>query len=470
MRALPLAAILGALGGCNAILGIEEPVEILCDDGSQCPSGFCGEDLACDDSQWALRFGGPGDDVALDVAHFDPDREGSEPGVTIVVGSFEDALSFGEGLEYESEDARDAFVLALDSRGQPLWARQFGGPGEQVATAVDIGPDGEVYVVGAFDGPTDFGIVETEATPGIVEGFLVRLDEDGEPEWINEFGGSTSIVVNDVAFVDVGVTVVGSYTGSFQNVGGVPVAPRETAFSVSYTLAGDATVGGTLPTTETSTGCCITLSESLALPVFAGGFRGDETSFGLMSDGGEDGWFSYPQNGEYTLGRALAPISAIAMVGTRFLLATNITDDVVTPEIAISRVEYIDLNDTKIVRAEDPAQRAYVDSLLTNDKDETYAFGQFEGDLRFVDGPAFDVDHTSLFVAVLDTGFFLPMDRTRSFEGTGDASAGGMAIDGDGKIIIAGGFKDTLSLGNDFGAPELHAEEDADIYIAQLAL
>ncbi len=475
---LPWVALALALG-CNAILGIEDRVAILCEEGSQCPSGFCTAEFSCDDTQWVLRFGGEGDDVALDVLHVDEDREGPDPGMTVVVGSFEDDISFGEDVRFESEGGRDAFVLALDPMGGVLWARQFSGPGDQVATAVDVGANGDLYVAGTFDRDTDFAGIDIEATDDVFAGYAVKLDRDGDMEWVAPFGATDGVQVSDVAFVETGVAVVGSYVGTALNTAALPVAERQTFAWISVTDDGELAAASGLSTTETSHTCCVEMSDAFGVPVLAGDFSGTiiNSDPPKIATGVADGWITEPSysDGDF-IGLELiqtgSPITAMALKGTRIVTGHRLEEAgvVTTPQLAVVRGEYPDWDDSQIIRADDPTEAGRVVTVLTTDADETYAFGQFDGELRFLDGPGFDVSHQSVFVAVMDPEFLLPTGRTRAFSGEGDVSAGGMSIEPGGNVILAGGFEKVFALENDFGAPTLESAGGADIYVASLEL
>lgn len=465
--------------GCNAILGIEDDVAILCEDGSQCPSGFCSAEFSCDDTQWVLRFGGEGDDVAHDVLHIDEDREGPESGMTVVVGSFEEEISFGEDITLRSDGGKDGFVLALDPAGAVLWARQFAGAGSQVVTAIDVGDGGDIYVAGTFDGNTRFDEIDVEASPDVFAGFAAKLDRDGEIQWVAPFGATDALTVADVAYVETGVAVVGSYTGTALNTEVLPFAERESFAWVSVTDDGELAAAAGLPTTVTSLSCCVVMSDAFSVPVLAGDFSGTiiDSDPPRVASGMADGWITEPAYADggvvgLELIQANSPVTAMTLKGTRIITGHRVEAEgtVTTPQLAVVRGEYPDWDDGQIVRADNPNENGSIVDVFTTDDDQTFAFGQFSDELRFLDGPSFDVRHQSVFVAVMDPEFLLPTGRTRAFSGEGDVSAGGMSIEPSGNVILAGGFEEQLALENDFGAPTLESAGGSDIYVANLRL
>jgi hypothetical protein len=69
----------------------------------------------------------------------------------------------------------DAFVRRYDLRGNKLWTRQFGGPGDDEAAAVTI-RRGAIYVAGSSGGQP--------GTPGVgSDGFVRRYLPNGRLEW-----------------------------------------------------------------------------------------------------------------------------------------------------------------------------------------------------------------------------------------------------------------------------------------------
>jgi uncharacterized repeat protein (TIGR01451 family) len=93
--------------------------------------------------------------------------------------------------------SQDIFVQKLDSAGNFLWAKGFGGP-----TNVDIGQgitvdvSGNIYVTGRFDGTVDFdpsaSVYTLTSNGGTGDCFVVKLDALGNFVWAKTFGGSDS--------------------------------------------------------------------------------------------------------------------------------------------------------------------------------------------------------------------------------------------------------------------------------------
>lgn len=84
---------------------------------------------------------------------------------------------------------RDVFLAKYSSTGTPLWAKQFGGTGDDVATGLAIDSTGHPYVVGYFTDPGNFG-TGTLTSAGATDIFLGRYNPaDGSASWVLHPGG-----------------------------------------------------------------------------------------------------------------------------------------------------------------------------------------------------------------------------------------------------------------------------------------
>ncbi len=132
--------------------------------------------------RWHKSASGPGRDQALSIA-------ASHSGNIYVAGWFSDAADFGSG-SISSRGGQDAFVISYDSDGEFRWSRTFGGTGEDDRVhGVFVGPDGTVFLVGAFEGTIDFG-GGPRTSAGLHDAFVVALDEQGRFLWDRVLGGS----------------------------------------------------------------------------------------------------------------------------------------------------------------------------------------------------------------------------------------------------------------------------------------
>ncbi len=96
----------------------------------------------------------------------------------------------------------DAWIARLDATGEILWQRAFGGPRDELATAVQATSDGGMVVVGRTDS-WRFG----------EEMLVLKLSGRGELEWARLLGTAGDESAADVRQIDDGYFVVGSQDG-----------------------------------------------------------------------------------------------------------------------------------------------------------------------------------------------------------------------------------------------------------------
>ncbi len=100
----------------------------------------------------------------------------------------------------EDEESEGGYIAKMDTNGNFLWAKGFGGIGEDIALAPDLIPDNgvddtKIYIVGTFfDGGT-FGekpaTQESLASFGGQDLFVARYDATGGFDWAKAIAGSS---------------------------------------------------------------------------------------------------------------------------------------------------------------------------------------------------------------------------------------------------------------------------------------
>ncbi|SVE51796.1 uncharacterized protein METZ01_LOCUS504650, partial [marine metagenome] len=132
---------------------------------------------------WAKSFGGTNSDVGRSVA---VDSSGN----VYTTGYFKSTpgdFDPGSGTaNLTSNGVHDVFVSKLDSSGNYVWAKSFGGSGHDYGHSVAVDSSGNVYTTGFFNGTVDFdpgaGTAENTSTGGI-DVFVSKLDSSGDYVW-----------------------------------------------------------------------------------------------------------------------------------------------------------------------------------------------------------------------------------------------------------------------------------------------
>ena len=137
-----------------------------------------------------------------------------------VAGSFSVAADFDPGSTAfnltPTNDSADTFVVKLDENGNLDWVRTFGGDGSHQSRAIALDASSNVYLVGRFIGSSDLkpGGGAPFGASGD-EGYLVKIDSTGNFGWAKTFGGAFSDITTGVALDSSGnIFVAGTYSST----------------------------------------------------------------------------------------------------------------------------------------------------------------------------------------------------------------------------------------------------------------
>jgi hypothetical protein len=135
--------------------------------------------------QWAIRGGSTGNDFGGAIAV-------SPNGSVYATGGFTGDNPFGEGTPLASRGGQDGFVVKVSKDdGQVTWLRGFGGTGLDAGRRIEAA-DSYVAVAGNFDtvtGGAEFGS-QTLHAKGSLDAFASKLDSSGNFLWTRPFGGT----------------------------------------------------------------------------------------------------------------------------------------------------------------------------------------------------------------------------------------------------------------------------------------
>lgn len=171
--------------------------------------GDQGSAWSSDDNQVAV-FGGTSWDYLDSVA-------ADSSGNVVATGSFEGTADFEPGsgtTNLTSGGYTDIYVTKLDSSGELAWARQMGGASQAKGHSVALDSSGNVYVAGRFRGTADFDPgsgTQNLTSNGGEDGFVVKLDSNGDFVWAKSFGGAQTDVARGVAVDSAGNVYVNGY-------------------------------------------------------------------------------------------------------------------------------------------------------------------------------------------------------------------------------------------------------------------
>ena len=153
-------------------------------------------------------------------------------GNTYAVGEFTGQHDFGSGTPLDSSTG-PAFVASYTQQGQYRWAKNFSVLVTQEAAAT---PGGDVYLGGWFNQPVSFG--GSTLVPTGTDVFIVKLDTNGNHVWSKGFGGAGLELLRGLATDDSGnVYACGVYSAPF-DFGDGPLTAGGKIYAVSLDPAG----------------------------------------------------------------------------------------------------------------------------------------------------------------------------------------------------------------------------------------
>jgi hypothetical protein len=111
------------------------------------------------------------------------------------------------------------FVIAVSAAdGRVHWRQRVASAGESYARAIEVGPDGHVYVIGDHAGATDFGDGVTR-TPDITSPYVASYERGGGLRWVLAGRAGSNARGRALAFADGAVLAAGSAAGDVEFAG-----------------------------------------------------------------------------------------------------------------------------------------------------------------------------------------------------------------------------------------------------------
>ncbi len=195
---------------------------------------------------WAKHVDGPGTDQGLDIV---VDNTGN----ILVTGGYSGTADFDPGtgvfnLTSVAGANSSPFVWKLDSSGDFVWAKSFGGDDwNNFAHGIDVDQSGNVFVAGSVGGTGDLdpgAATQTFNTYGYDDIFILKLDANGDLNWATNIGSTYGESANDIIIDSNDDVLIAGYfrqTVDFDPGAGVnnlTVGTNQDAFVLKLTNAG----------------------------------------------------------------------------------------------------------------------------------------------------------------------------------------------------------------------------------------
>lgn len=106
------------------------------------------------------------------------------------------------------DEGADENCDGLTSCGQTVWAQRLGGESNEIGYRMATDAAGNIYVVGLYRQPIDFGVGELPTSNGSLDTVIMKLDPDGEVLWNVGIFGNGTVQARDIAVSPDGEHVV----------------------------------------------------------------------------------------------------------------------------------------------------------------------------------------------------------------------------------------------------------------------
>ncbi len=365
--------------------------------------------------KWVHHAGGLGGDVGWGIG-LDSQRN------IYYTGEFELTAGFEAGDSLTSSGSNDIYLSKYTNEGQFLWAKNFGGSGDDKGKAIVVDKNGNSYITGYFSSTGQFGSVNLVSSNSSNDIFIVKVNSEGTVLWATKAGGTREdrgrgIVLDGTGNLFITGTITQSATFNTTNVS---VAGVNSLFVAKYDT------NGVFQWVRASGGCCDTT-------------RGNAISVDNSGNVYIAGYFM-----------------ANTTIGGNSLTSFGAADIFVTKYDSNG-------NNLWVRQAGGPYEDMAYSCAYDKIKDQLYVTGQIDDHGYFGSIYVGAAGNRDVFVASYDPNG----NEIFARPGGGNQRDAGQSITYDtlGNIYCAGFFTDTAS----FGPSTLTGYPLADFYIAKMA-
>ncbi|MBB5332801.1 SBBP repeat-containing protein [Chryseobacterium koreense] len=385
--------------------------------------------------QWATGTGSTNFDYVSSVK---TDASGN----VYITGFFQGTIDFDPGTgtyNLSSNGATDVFVEKLDAAGNFLWAKSFGGTGNDESNFMNLDASGNLYIVGVFAGAVDFdpgtGVANLTSN-GTTDAFLQKLDANGNFIWVKSLGGNSTIQYGNAVSVDFSgnVYTTGYFYGTLDFDPGTGVSELTSNGGVDVFIQ-KLDNNGNFLWAKSFGGSGNERGKSIAI----------DTSGNVFTTG------YYTDTADFDPGTAV------------FNLTSNYGYDIF--------VQKLDPNGNFVWAKSfgSSVLNDYGNSVATDASGNVYTGGYFGGTVDFDPGSgtySLTADVYDVFIQKMDSqGNFL---WAKSFGGPNDDEGNSIALDTSGNVYTTGFYRGTVDFDPGAGIYSLTSSGNSDVFIQKL--
>ena len=446
---------------------------------------------------WVHQIGSGSGDLGYSIA-LDDD------GNVYSTGYFSGTADFDPGTATFNMTAQvynDAFITKLDADGNLVWAKQVRGSSNCYGRGIDVDDMGNVYITGVFG-----GTVDVDPGPGTIsltasnwEGFILKLDANGDYVWAHKIGGAEADYGYAVTLDNTGSVYV---TGTFN--GTVDFDPGPEVFQLTTVGSGDVYVlkfssGGDFLWVKQLGSGGYDYGHSLAIDplnniLIAGLFEGTADfdpgpgTYNISTAGNNDNYvWKLDSNGELIWARAFGGTwydfgQSMAVDGMGYVYITGyFGSGDFDPGPEVYTMNSVGGYDAFILKLDPEGNFTWAKQFGGTSSEYSYGvFADEEGNAfltgKFYDLADFDpgegvyqltsVNYFDVFILALDSdGNFL---WAKGFGGTGEDNGNAIKADLEGNVYTTGLFCETVDFDPGSGKMELTSVGSGDYFLQKL--
>ncbi len=178
-------------------------------------------------------------------AHFDTGKEVELIGDSLYVlgGTFQDTCYFRDSTVFGITNFEDDIFLTVhDDTSGWRWFLTGGSEGIDDMTSLDSDPQGNLYLSGVYNGTFQLGGLTTGAS-SLLDGFVAKVDHDGNPQWLTQVGGMRFDGVEDAKWSANGTVVITGYFQGTMQIGNTVLSAADSLDQDMFVASLDASTG-----------------------------------------------------------------------------------------------------------------------------------------------------------------------------------------------------------------------------------
>ena len=183
---------------------------------------------------WCKMFAGSEGDAFLTDMVLD------ESGELMILGYFSESIDLDPSDDLSaliSTGINDIFIAKLDGDGSHVWSKSFGGISYDHSEELEIGNDGDLWLVGSYYGPVDVDPSLTDEVlifhGGGADTYILHLDENGNYEEHFTYSGEGYETITDIEISESGELIV---LGNFDSEE-IDLDPTESGVDIHFSDA-----------------------------------------------------------------------------------------------------------------------------------------------------------------------------------------------------------------------------------------